>query len=184
MVKKVKIFKKLIIIIPALIIILAFFLIIKISISIKNNKVPSIFGYSFSIVGTGSMDPVIKIGDFIIVKDQKKYYEGDIVSFYYDINNDGIKDSVTHQIIKIENDVYTLKGSATLDNDVQIVEEKDIYGKVIHISSILGQVFGLKFLKNRSIIFLGLTLCLAIFAIYQILNIIKIMKENKKPSKS
>lgn len=103
-------------------IILALFIII-INIMSANNK--SMFGFRIYRVASGSMNPYLKIGDFILIKKQNQYDTGDIVT--YDVNNEYV---VTHRIVLINgNDIIT-KGDANNTNDSPI-NEQQILGKVI-----------------------------------------------------
>ena len=93
---------------------------------------PTLFGYSFAHVVTGSMEPTIHVGDMIITERQDDYNEKDIVTYV-----DGTW-SVTHRIIKItENEethvkTYTTQGDAnnTADESIKI---SSIRGKVIKV---------------------------------------------------
>lgn len=176
-----KFWKRLLTILPIIIFLCAVFVIINLSMAMKKRQAPQIFGYSYMIVETGSMEPILKINDFIVVKAQKEYYLDNIVSFYYDINNDQQKEIVTHQIIKIEDGKYFLKGKK--GDDIQEVTKEDIIGKVVFSSSFLGSLFSLQIFRNKNLIFAILTILLALFALYHIINIIKLSKKRKEESK-
>lgn len=173
-----KFLKKILAFIPLLILLLAVFLIINISISINKNRIPKVFGYSYMIVETGSMEPTLKVHDFIIVKAKDEYFENDILTFYYDINNDHIKEVVTHRLINIEDDQFTLKG----DNDggTQTINKEDVIGKVTYHSSFIGSILSLNIFRNKNFIFGVLVFGLALFALYQVVNIIKIAKQKEE----
>ena len=47
---------------------LSLFILISGTVAIREGNVPSVFGYSYSIVVTPSMEPTIKTGDLIITK--------------------------------------------------------------------------------------------------------------------
>lgn len=172
-----KILKKVLRIIPIILFIIAIFLIINISISIKKGNVPKIFGYSYMVVLTGSMEPTLQVNDFIIVKSEDEYAHNDILSFYYDINGDGKEEVITHRLIEISEDKYHLKGDN--DNGIQEVKSDAIVGHVIYTSSFFGQIFSLQIFRNKNFIFGSLVTLLSMFTIYQIINIIKIMKDKE-----
>lgn len=86
-----KIIKKILSLLTIAIFALAFFIIISSTIQMRKRQVPRLFGFSYFTVATQSMEPVIKVNDFIIVKKANEYQIDDIVSFYYDVNNDGKK---------------------------------------------------------------------------------------------
>ena len=61
---------------------------------IKKNKIIDLFGYKFLIVLTGSMEPEIEAGSFVIIKKCKDYNINEIIT--YEENSSFI----THRIIK------------------------------------------------------------------------------------
>ena len=98
----------------------------------NNNK--SILGYRMFAVVTGSMEPVYKIGDVILVKtvDTNSLKEGDDVTYLG--KEASFKDKViTHRIVKIEKKhnikIFHTKGVATNSED-PVIEGNQIYGKV------------------------------------------------------
>ena len=174
--------RNIVVAIPAIIFILAIILIFRISFSLQKGEVPKVFGMSFMEVQTGSMEPEIHQYDFIANKAKKEYQVGDDVSFYYDLNNDGKEESVTHRIISINDDgTITLKGIAEgiRDTDIQVITADKIIGKVVFRSSSIGKLFTTSIFKNRNFLFIFLIGSLVIFMIYQSFNIFKLLKEDK-----
>ena len=105
-----------------ILVIIAFGIII---INVMSAKNKSIFGFRIYRVASGSMNPYLQIGDFIVIKKQKEYDTGDIVT--YNVNNEYV---VTHRIVLINgNEIYT-KGDANNTNDNSI-NEQQIIGKMI-----------------------------------------------------
>lgn len=177
--------RNIVVAIPAFIFILAIFLIFRISFSLQKGEIPKVFGYTFMEVQTGSMEPVIHQYDFIVNKEKKEYKVGDDVSFSYDLNGDKKAESVTHRIISINEDgTITLRGVAEgiREDDVQVITEDKIIGKVVFRSSLIGKLFTTNIFKNRNFLFLFLIGSLVIFMIYQSFNIFKLLKEDKKAS--
>lgn len=175
-----KIVKKILSAIPIIIFLLSLFIIVTVSISIKNRKVPSIAGYSYMTVLTQSMEPEIMKNDFIVVKNTKDVVIGDVISFYYDINNDGLMEVNTHKIIDIVDDVYITHGVNNDEGNNEEVNLDDIVGKVVYKSNFLGKIFSLSFINNKNLIFLGIVIFLLIFIIYQVINIFKMMKNKEE----
>ncbi len=177
-----RIIKKILTAIPILVILLSFYIIITTSISLKNRKVPHIFGYSYMTVASQSMEPVIKKYDFIIVKNTKDVKIDDFISFYYDVDNDGIIEVNTHKIIEMTGDNITTWGVNNNPSNVEKISKDDVVGKVVYTSTFLGQIFSLNFIQNKSIVLGIIIFTLIIFIIIQIINIKKILKEkeNKK----
>ena len=95
---------------------------------------------------TGSMEPTLhkqstykngkkKTGDVVLVLKKKieKLKEGDIISYYTDINNDGKYEVVTHRLIEIKDNKYRIKGDVegSLDETLTISQMNERYiGKV------------------------------------------------------
>ena len=75
-----------------------------------------------------SMAPLIKNGDRVYVIETKKYDLGDIILFE---NNNKL---ICHRIIKIKDDYYFCKGDNW--NNIDIINKKEIHGKVFMISSL------------------------------------------------
>ena len=110
-----------------------------------------VFGYSFFIVKTGSMEPEIIVGELIIVKKQDDYKKDEIITYK---ENDIY---VTHRIVEKKGNSYVTKGDANNENDFEITNN-DILGKVVFHS-----FFGGKLVSE----YLGI-----IIIIYIIINII------------
>ncbi len=92
---------------------------------------PKTFGYGFGIVMSGSMKPNLPTGSFIVIKEQSEYNIDDFLTYKHYSGK-----SVTHRLIKIENDQLITKGDVNLSSDPPITID-DVYGKVIfHFSSL------------------------------------------------
>lgn len=108
-----------------------------------------IFGNSCLIVITGSMEPTIHIKELIIIQEQEKYKINDIVTYKNGENN-----FVTHRIVEIYEDKFIARGDNNTIND-EPVELKNIEGKVVFHSIVLGEIF-LYWLKPILCIFIGI----------------------------
>lgn len=95
-------------------------------IKVLNKDYPSMFGYTFFEVATGSMADTINIGDVVVVKITKDVKENDIIVFR---ENDSF---VTHRLISKNSSEIITKGDANNSEDKPIKEEQ-ILGKVIKI---------------------------------------------------
>lgn len=93
---------------------------------------PDYFGYTLLEIASGSMEPTLSIQDVVLVKlDKENIKENDIIA-YQD------KDSIiTHRVILIDKDNFTVKGDAnnTIDD---IVPRSNIVGKVVKTYKELG----------------------------------------------
>ena len=95
---------------------------------LAGNQMPMPFGWGFSVVLSGSMEPKLSVNDLVIVHEQDSYAVGDIV-VYQDENI-----LVIHEIISINDDEVITKGEANNVADKPI-SAADIKGKAtLHIS--------------------------------------------------
>ena len=100
---------------------------------ILKSPVPSMFGYATLTVETGSMagmgEEAINIGDMIVIKKQKEYKVGDVITYLHE----GDRVPTTHRIISInrEDGSFVTKGDANNSKDPEGVTEDIIIGKVV-----------------------------------------------------
>ena len=103
------------------------------------------FGIKLFRVGSGSMNPYLKINDIIVVKSQDEYQINDVITYK-------IKDNelITHRIVDINNNKVVTKGDANNIVDKPI-KKKNIIGKVVFKTTSLGFIV---FLFNKPIFWL------------------------------
>lgn len=106
------------------------------SIFINKDNLPMFLGVGFLNVLTGSMAPEIMPGDMIIIKEQKDYEVGDIITYKRDAY-------ITHRIIEETSDGRVLKGDNNPARDDQLVKDDAIEGKVVFVVPNVGQALGL-----------------------------------------
>ena len=88
-------------------------------------------------VQTGSMEPTIKIGDLIFVKEEDNYKKGDIITFFSGTGKS--RTVMTHRIKDSRTDgTYTTKGDANTVTDVDSVLKRDILGRYFFKIPLLG----------------------------------------------
>lgn len=87
-------------------------------------KAPNVFGYSMYVVASGSMEPTLSVGEYILIKDVSNYKKNDIIT--YKLENVYI----THRIIKLDGDKVITKGDANEVID-DPVDKTAIQGKFI-----------------------------------------------------
>ena len=85
----------------------------------------SLFGYRVYKVGSGSMEPNLKVNDIIVIKSTNDYKINDIITYK---NN---SEYVTHRIININNSEIITKGDANNTQDNPITKDL-IVGKLIY----------------------------------------------------
>jgi len=110
-----------------------------------------VFGFKPYHVMTQSMEPVLNVNDFIIVTnfDAEDLQEGDIITFYADIDYNGEKEIVTHYIHSINEDtsgdlLFRTHRHYEDDEDVTadpwVLSEDDILGEYAFRIPFLGYV--------------------------------------------
>lgn len=137
--KILKIIKKVLNIVIGIFIVL-FLLVVCLQRFTDNNL--SLFGFRMFTVLTGSMEPKYNVGDVLFSKsiDPNDIKVGDAISYLGETGD--VKDKVvTHEVIEIETNengekIFHTKGIANIIED-PIVHADQIYGKVIHKSTIL-----------------------------------------------
>ena len=147
---------------------------------IFKDDVPSILGYKILQVMSGSMSGEFETEDTIIIRQIKNESEikiGDIITFKVDENT-----LVTHRVVKNENDTeYVTKGDANNSVDTQKVKFKDIEGKYLFKTIILGKI--IKIIQSPIGINFVLILPVLIIAIIVINDKDKENKKNMRKEK-
>lgn len=93
---------------------------------VQGVQVPMLFGYGGAIIETGSMEPAIPVGSFVVIRKETSYQPGDIVAY---TSPAGSK-AVTHRIISIQDGIITTQGDANNTADPEF-EQNLILGKVV-----------------------------------------------------
>ncbi len=102
-----------------------------VQVRVLGNDYSSFFGYSIFEVQTGSMEPEISKGDWIIVKEGDTFELNDIVTFKQDEN------FITHRIIERYNETFITQGDANNKEDDPIVLSQ-IVGEVVGVIPLFG----------------------------------------------
>ena len=139
-------------------------------------EVPSFLNIDIYTITSDSMSPKLKTNDIIIVKkgnQNEDYKVGNIITF----NRKG--EIISHRISKIliaENQkAYKTKGDNNVTEDEEIVNYKDIIGRVIYVMPNLGNL--MKILKNQ-FFFAGCIVVLILITYYDMR--IKKRKQERK----
>ena len=154
------------------------------SLSKKEDDVPSIFGYTAFSIQSDSMENEIMTGDFILGKkcDPKKLEEGEIISFFT-VNDKGQIYINTHRIIEIEETsngrIFTTQGDNEDNPDLRKVYEGDIVSKYSGFRiPLLGYI--ITFLTTQLGFFLCIVLPVLIYTIWQVYKLIIVVMNNQK----
>ncbi len=102
---------------------------------------PGVIGFHTYNVLTGSMEPAIKVGSLIYVKDEdpKDAQKDDIIAFYGSLEDSGI---ITHRVVKnnIVSGIIKTKGDANANEDPTPVPYDNYIGKVVLTVPYVGEV--------------------------------------------
>lgn len=188
--KRNKFFSALVYIISALIFILALFLLLT-SMVFQSNDKAYLMGYRPYVVLTGSMEPDIKTGSLVIIKqtDPDTIKVGDVISF---ISEDPkiLGQIVSHNVVEIKEDekgerVFITQGSANQRVDEYPVNEVNVTGVVVYHSHALGNIYNA--LSNRAVLFALTIVPLAVIVIYTFIEVVKnarLLKDSPKESET
>ena len=106
-------------------------LLMALSLNILSLYGTSLFGFRIYKVGSGSMEPYLKINDTIIIKASDKYQINDIITYQND------NEYVTHRIISMTDNEIVTKGDANNTEDNPITKDQ-IVGKLIYKFHVIG----------------------------------------------
>ncbi|SHM59402.1 signal peptidase I [Ruminococcus flavefaciens] len=146
-------------------------------------KAVNVFGKSVLKVVTGSMEPSIHTGDYIIVEktDVSALSDGDIITFYSDQSD--IKDKlITHRIIgKNPDGTYITKGDANPVQDSTGVREERIVGKYTRKSRFF--IWVNSFVDLKKLLLILVVVPMTLIALYEAKTVTKIGKEAAESSR-
>ena len=133
--------------------------------STTDEKQPAVFGWSWAVVISGSMEPYIHVNDLIVVHEEDEYFVGQDVAFY---SGNSV---VTHRVIEKHDDHYVTQGTANNTEDDPIVPES-IIGRVVFVIPYFGVV--IEWLRTP----IGMLTLLCVGALlFELPNIIEYVKK-------
>ena len=118
-----------------------------------------------------SMYPVIESGTFVVLKQEQKYFLGDIIGF---VNQDN--KNVVHRIVEQTNEGFITKGDNNRRNDPGVIPSNEVLGRSVFVIPYAGYTS----------LFLQTPIGMSIFGIWALImfNKKKSNTINKKPSES
>lgn len=134
----------------------------------------NIFGFSAYSITTKSMEPEIKLGEVVIVKQvsQNELQVGDIITFERN------RENITHRIVEVQEQGYITKGDNNNTQDEKLVYIPEIKGKCVMTIPFLGKVIGL---LNNQLVFLIVVLVILIIVFFKLgIEEKKEIRRNKK----
>lgn len=98
---------------------------------VLKNEMPNLFGYTGGTIVSGSMEPAIKIGDYVVVNVDKEYKVGDVVMFKRG------NAYIAHRVLEIHDDYIITKGDNNETEDVEI-PRNTVVGPVVNVFKGIG----------------------------------------------
>lgn len=143
--------------------------------AIQENRYLKIFNHTYSVVGSGSMEPTIMTGEFIIIKyvsyesvvESVESGETPIIAFRTDKN-------IVHRAIESTSEGLITKGDANPSNDVGFVTDENFIGVVVAHFMLLD--IGNITLNYKNIVFLVIILLLLFILLHELFNFIKMIR--------
>lgn len=156
--------------------VISFGLVIYAFICTARGKAVTVFGYSLLHVVTGSMEPTISTGDYVIVRREEipSLKTGDIVAYY--TKDPKIYGSlVIHRIhVVTEEGKYITKGDANLVADPLSVEPEQVLGKYTRRAYIFNWIAS--FAEPRKLLLLVVVIPIFLISIYEAGTLTKLIK--------
>ena len=148
------------------------------TIAMKNKEMISLFGYTYSVVPTDSMEPDIMVGDSVIAKkvDFEDLEIGNDIIYHY--VTDKLDIFIVHRIIREEDGGFITQGINNNSEDDVLVTEDNYVAKVVWSGKAAN--IGELVLHNRNLIFLILTIVLLLICVNGVFDILKILEAKKK----
>lgn len=100
---------------------------------LAGNAHPEIFGWSWAIVISGSMEPEIGVNDLVVIHEEDGYGVGDVITFH---SGSVI---VTHRIVEENQDGFTTRGDANNTEDKALTKHEDVIGRVVWVIPGIGR---------------------------------------------
>ena len=145
---------------------------------ITPNRTPDFFGYKSFVIVSGSMEPTIKKGDAILVKEvpEKDIKINDIISFQQGETN------VTHRIVQIIEEDGIRKYKTKGDNNNTEDKEEIVYEQIEGIYQFKISGFGviIEILKSKITLFVLILLIILIYCWKRRLNNKKQKRKEKR----
>lgn len=152
-------------------------------------KIPSVLGYSFLQVKTGSMEPEFPVGTIVVVKkvDVKELQVGDVISFYStdkSISNEVVTHRIVGRTFSLQGyPTFTTKGDANRNEDSAPVSNIMVIGKVVYnIGTASGSVISV--LKNPNVIFFFIVLPLVFITFGEAVNLVTLIVNSREEKKA
>ena len=134
--------------------------------------------YKVKVVLSGSMEPTIKTGSIIVARPVSQYQKGDIITFGKDTKKEV---PVTHRIVSEKNGGFITRGDANDVIDTNLVQRKDIIGKVVFTAPYIGYAISAAKTPIGFVVLIMIPALLIIFdEIRKIIREFRVMRKPKR----
>jgi signal peptidase I len=120
-------------------------------------------GYRAYVVHTGSMVPLLQLGDIVIDKPAQHLHKGEVITFRHSATSNVI---VTHRIYSIRDGQIRTKGDANPTPDAWSITRAQVRGTVVTSVPLVG--YGIVFLKQPAGIGAVMTAALALILLWDL----------------
>lgn len=149
------------------------------TLSLQENRYLKVFNHTYSVVGSGSMEPTIMTGEFIIIRYEsydeiyQSVLDGEtpIIAFRTDKN-------IVHRAIEATPDGLITKGDNNPTADDGFVTEENFIGVVV--SHFMLFDIGNITLNYRHIVFLVIIVLLLFILVHELINFLKMVRETQE----
>lgn len=150
------------------------------------NRPPTLFGNSFMVVVSGSMEPTFPVGTLILARETTpaQVKTGDIITFYGTVGSTtGI---ITHRVVAKEGTgdgayLYT-RGDANASQDPNPVTREGLIGKVIWQSLALGRVVAV--LRQKYVFLAIIILPLTAIVVTNLVKLVRLARQEVKQAEA
>ena len=95
---------------------------------------PTLFGWSWAVIISGSMEPEISIHDLVVAHRQDSYAIGDVITY----ESESGRSIITHRIIDTAPEGYITRGDANNAADLSPVPQDKVVGRVVKVMPRIG----------------------------------------------
>ncbi|HSN95475.1 MAG TPA: signal peptidase I [Anaerolineaceae bacterium] len=132
----------------------------------SRGKLQKVLGFTQMVIISGSMEPAIRTGDLVVIREARSYKIGDVITYRSGSS------LITHRIVSLKGDGFITQGDANNTPD-QPIASSQVEGKLALRIPWLGRVS--LFLKTPS----GLLLTGLLGALLLLLNIFTDIKKDR-----
>lgn len=144
----------------------------------QSNNIVRIFGYSYSVVASDSMEPTFEVGEIITSKaiSIEDVEKGDIIVFW----SEEYQVHIVHRVIEVKegNKLVTKGDNPQAGVDSNYVNDETLHGVVVRHGNFLN--LGKLILDYRDVVYVVIILLFIYIIVTEIISIIRNLKKAKE----